>query len=126
MRHVTTAQAYLLADWAVRVAAPATLEHDDGKRKTFPEEAARLRAIPEIKDAASSDYAANEISQDIMPKIFQYRDGHHGILLRQASWLCVVARLIDKGLCPSMDYGSERIVDVMEYMRIPTEGVLRG
>lgn len=126
MRNVTTSQAYLLADWAVRVAAPAVLDHDDGKRMTFPEAAAKMRAIPEIKDAATAEAASNLVSQDIMPKIFQYRDGHHGILLRQASWLCTVARLIDKGLCPSMDYGSERIIDLMEYMRIPTEGVMRG
>ena len=126
MRHVSTAQAYLLADWAVRVAAPATLEYDDGRRRTFPKEAARLRGLREIKDRHSAEAAQAEVSQEIMPPIFQYRDGHHGILLRQAAWLCTAASLIERGLCPSVDYGSERIIDVMEYMRIPTEGVLRG
>ncbi len=121
MKHITVAKAYELADWAARVVCPAFLEYDDGKRKCWPEYAERLRNLFPIKDRASADSAMKCLNKEIIPKISEFRDGLPTVPLRQAHWLCMAAMAIERGYCLPTDYGSDGMMDLMRYMRVPVK-----
>lgn len=119
MKQITIEEGYQLADWAVRVVCPAFLEYDDGVRKPFPEEAARLRKLFEIKDRASADGAIKTLSKEIIPRIAEFRDGLLTVPLRQAHWLCMAATAIENGVALPTDYGSKGMYDLAAYMKVP-------
>lgn len=118
---ITVKHAYELADWAARVACPALLGHDDGRRKCFPEHAERLRNLFPVRDQASADTAGKVLNKEILPKIVDFRDGMPTVPLRATYWLCMAAVAIEKGFMLPADYGSEGIKDLLEYMRIPVK-----
>ena len=119
MRQITVKRAYELADWAVRVACPAFLEYSDGVRRNFPEEAAKLRECFEIKNRTTAQSAIDTIKQGIIPGMCQFRDGMPTLPLKQAIFQCIAAMSIEAGRAVPMDYGSEGIHDVAQYMRVP-------
>jgi len=121
LKHVTVSEAYKLADWAARIACPAFLEYDDGKKPCFPEHAARLRNLFEIKDFTSADSAAKTMNKEILPLIADYRDGMMTVPLRAAYWLCMAAMSIERGNMLPTDYGSEGIRDIIDYMKMPVK-----
>lgn len=121
MKSITIEEAYKLADWATRVACPAFLEYDDGKRKCFPEQAKRLRNLFEIKDRVAADSAIKVLSKEIIPPIAEFRDGMPTVPLRQAHWLCMAAIAIETGRALPADYGTAGIKDLAKYMRVPLD-----
>jgi len=118
VKKLTVAEAYELADWATRVACPAFLEYDDGKKPCFPEYAKRLRNVFPVKDIVSADSAGQVLNREVIPKLADYRDGMLTVPLRAAYWLCFAAICIERGIMLPMDYGSGGIRDVIEYMRM--------
>lgn len=115
------AEAYELADWATRIACPAFLEYDDGKKPCFPEYAKRLRQVSPITSLYFADLAGQVLNKEVIPKLADYRDGMLTVPLRAAYWLCMAAMSIERGIMLPMDYGSGGIRDVIEYMRMPVK-----
>lgn len=116
---MTSAEAYKLADWAVRTALPAVLTYDDGVRQTFKEQAALIKQLRPIVLAFDATMAIKLIRQELTPRIAQYRDGMMTVPLRIAHWLCMAAIAIERGYALPADYGSQGIYSACDYMKIP-------
>lgn len=94
------------------------LAYDDGRRKAFPETAARLKALFKVQDVASARSAIAELFR-AGKDINNYRDGLLSVPLRSAHWLCMAAIEVDAGRLPDYDYGISGILDTADYMGVP-------